>query len=156
MLEILCKKDSVWRKMAFQICKDHNTADDLVQEMYIKFSNYNKELNDFYIFFALRDLFITSKSKRYTKNKFTFVEITEFIEIESEYNIDLDEQKELILKEIEKLPYFERELLKCTQTISQRELARQTSIPFETINKTIKKTKQELWQKIINQKELAM
>jgi DNA-directed RNA polymerase specialized sigma24 family protein len=61
--------------------------------------------------------------------------------------------KELILKEVDALPYLEREMLKVTQVISQRELARQSEIPFETINKTIKKTKQQLKEKIKNDYE---
>jgi len=68
---------------------------------------------------------------------------------EEDYCEETDFLKELILKEVNDLPYFERETLKVTQIISQRELARQTDIPFETINKTIKKTKQqlkEIWQ----------
>jgi len=53
MLEELCKRDKDWRRMAFHICKSKDIADDIVQDMYIKFSNYNKSLNEYYVFFAL-------------------------------------------------------------------------------------------------------
>ena len=36
ILAELAKKDAQWRKMAFQICKDKDLADELVQEMYLK------------------------------------------------------------------------------------------------------------------------
>lgn len=146
MLDELCKKDSLWRKMALQICKDKDKADDIVQEMYLKFLNYNKKINDYYVFFALRDLFLDTKIKRYTKNKISFVELPNDLQNDESYNFELEEQKQKVLDNVNKLPYFERELLLVTQKISQRELSRQTDIPFRTINKTIKETKIKLWE----------
>lgn len=130
--------------MAFQICGNEMTADDLVQDMYLKFSNYDGEkvLNDYYVFFAIRSLFLDSIKKRKIE---TVTNDIENIQVKDEiYCNETDFLKELILKEVDSLPYFERETLKVTQVISQRELARQTDISFETINKTIKKTKNDL------------
>lgn len=144
MLTELAKRDKDWRKMALQICGDKMKADDLVQDMYLKFANYKceRELNDYYVFFAIRSIFLDGIKKR--KLEFSNTEL-ENIEVKDEtYCNDTDFLKELILKEVDSLPYFERETLKVTQLISQRELARQTDISFETINKTIKKTKNDL------------
>jgi RNA polymerase sigma factor (sigma-70 family) len=144
MLQELAKRDKDWRKMAFQICGNKMTADDLVQDMYLKFSNYDGEkvLNDYYVFFAIRSLFLDSIKKRKIE---TISNDIENLEVKDEiYCNETDFLKELILKEVDSLPYFERETLKVTQVISQRELARQTDISFETINKTIKKTKNDL------------
>jgi RNA polymerase sigma factor (sigma-70 family) len=144
MLKELAKRDKDWRKMAFQICGNKMTADDLVQDMYLKFSNYDGEkvLNDYYVFFAIRSLFLDSIKKRKIE---TVTNDIENIQVKDEiYCNETDFLKELILKEVNSLPYFERETLKVTQVISQRELARQTDISFETINKTIKKTKNDL------------
>jgi RNA polymerase sigma factor (sigma-70 family) len=147
MLEQLAKMDKYWRKMALQICGDRMTADDLVQDMYLKFANYDKEMNEYYVFFALRSIHINNLKKR--KIETVSNEVENLSLNEEDYCEETDFLKELILKEVNDLPYFERETLKVTQIISQRELARQTDIPFETINKTIKKTKQqlkEIWQ----------
>jgi RNA polymerase sigma factor (sigma-70 family) len=147
MLEQLAKMDKYWRKMALQICGDRMTADDLVQDMYLKFANYDKELNEYYVFFALRSIHINNLKKR--KIETVSNEVENLSLNEEDYCEETDFLKELILKEVNDLPYFERETLKVTQIISQRELARQTDIPFETINKTIKKTKlqlKEIWQ----------
>ena len=147
MLEQLAKMDKYWRKMALQICGDRMTADDLVQDMYLKFANYDKEMNEYYVFFALRSIHINNLKKR--KIETVSNEVENLSLNEDEYCEETDFLKELILKEVNDLPYFERETLKVTQIISQRELARQTDIPFETINKTIKKTKlqlKEIWQ----------
>jgi RNA polymerase sigma factor (sigma-70 family) len=147
MLEQLAKRDKDWRKMALQICGDRMTADDLVQDMYLKFANYSCEVNDYYVFFAIRSIFLDGIKKR--KIEVVSSEIENISLNDEPYCFENDFLKELILKEVESLPYFERETLKVSQVISQRELARQTDIPFETINKTIKKTKQqlkEIWQ----------
>ena len=33
MLEVLAKNNNLWLKMAFDICKDRDTAKDMVQDM---------------------------------------------------------------------------------------------------------------------------
>ena len=151
MLEQLAKMDKYWRKMALQICGDRMTADDLVQDMYLKFANYDKELNEYYVFFALRSIHINNLKKR--KIETVRNEVENLSLNEEDYCEETDFLKELILKEVNDLPYFERETLKVTQIISQRELARQTDIPFETINKTIKKTKLQLKEIWLNEKK---
>jgi RNA polymerase sigma factor (sigma-70 family) len=151
MLEQLAKMDKYWRKMALQICGDRMTADDLVQDMYLKFANYDKELNEYYVFFALRSIHINNLKKR--KIETVSNEVENLSLNEEDYCEETDFLKELILKEVNDLPYFERETLKVTQIISQRELARQTDIPFETINKTIKKTKLQLKEIWLNEKK---
>ena len=148
MLEELCKRDKDWRRMAFHICKSKDIADDIVQDMYIKFSNYNKSLNEYYIFFALKSIFLDYLRKEKTK-----VELNENLCNFDEYDYDNDKIKELALEKVKQLPYFEKELLTVTQEISQRKLARETDISFIVINQTIKKTKQQLWQDLKKLKE---
>ena len=148
MLEELCKRDKDWRRMAFHICKSKDIADDIVQDMYIKFSNYNKSLNEYYIFFALKSIFLDYLRKEKTK-----VELNENLCNFDEYDFEQDKIKELALEKVKQLPYFEKELLTVTQEISQRQLARETDISFIVINKTIKKTKQQLWQDLKKLKE---
>lgn len=148
MLEELCKRDKDWRRMAFHICKSKDIADDIVQDMYIKFSNYNKSLNEYYIFFALKSIFLDYLRKEKTK-----VELNENLCNFDEYDLEQDKIKELALEKVKQLPYFEKELLTVTQEISQRQLARETDISFIVINQTIKKTKQQLWQDLKKLKE---
>ena len=148
MLEELCKRDKDWRRMAFHICKSKDIADDIVQDMYIKFSNYNKSLNEYYIFFALKSIFLDYLRKEKTK-----VELNENLCNFDEYDFEQDKIKELALEKVKQLPYFEKELLTVTQEISQRKLARETDISFIVINQTIKKTKQQLWQDLKKLKE---
>ena len=148
MLEELCKRDKDWRRMAFHICKSKDIADDIVQDMYIKFSNYNKSLNEYYIFFALKSIFLDYLRKEKTK-----VDLNENLCNFDEYDFEQDKIKELALEKVKQLPYFEKELLTVTQEISQRKLARETDISFIVINQTIKKTKKQLWEELKKLKE---
>ena len=58
MLEVLAKKDSYWRSIAFNICKDRMLADDLVSEMYIRLMDCKKEINDFYVIVTIKNIFL--------------------------------------------------------------------------------------------------
>ena len=64
MLAELSKKDSKWRNFAFSICKDSLLADDLVQDMYIYFSNKDKDVNDYYVCRKIYGLFIDYTRKQ--------------------------------------------------------------------------------------------
>ena len=146
MLEELAKRDKDWRKMAFHICKCHDTADDIVQDMYLKFANYDKNVNDFYIYFAIKSIWLDRLKDKKTKT----VELIDNFNIFADtYDFDLDEIKEITLKKVKHLPFFERELLiVTTQEMSQRELSRQTGINLLVIQKTVKKTKKEIWNDV--------
>jgi DNA-directed RNA polymerase specialized sigma24 family protein len=146
MLEELAKRDKDWRKMAFHICKSHDTADDIVQDMYLKFANYDKKVNDFYIYFAIKSIWLDKLKDKKTKT----VELIDNFNIFADtYDFELDEIKEITLKKVKQLPFFERELLKVTtQEMSQRELSRQTGINLLVIQKTVKKTKEQLWDDV--------
>jgi DNA-directed RNA polymerase specialized sigma24 family protein len=146
MLEELAKRDKDWRKMAFHICKSHDTADDIVQDMYLKFANYDKNVNDFYIYFAIKSIWLDKLKDKKTKT----VELIDNFNIFADtYDFELDEIKEITLKKVKQLPFFERELLKVTtQEMSQRELSRQTGINLLVIQKTVKKTKEQLWEDV--------
>ena len=146
MLEELAKRDKDWRKMAFHICKSHDTADDIVQDMYLKFANYDKKVNDFYIYFAIKSIWLDKLKDKKTKTVELIDNCNTFADT---YDFELDEIKEITLKKVKQLPFFERELLKVTtQEMSQRELSRQTGINLLVIQKTVKKTKEEIWQDV--------
>ena len=146
MLEELAKRDKDWRKMAFHICKSHDTADDIVQDMYLKFANYDKKVNDFYIYFAIKSIWLDRLKDKKTK---TVELLDNFNTFADTYDFELDEIKEITLKKVKQLPFFERELLKVTtQEMSQRELSRQTGINLLVIQKTVKKTKEQIWEDV--------
>lgn len=131
----LAKKDAQWRKMALQICKSKDVADELVQNMYIKLSERTIPVSDGYIFVTLRSLFYDS-----LKNTDILIDDFSKFEVEDEeYNegIDYDELSK-------DLTWYERTLFEQSTLIGQRELSRQTGIHIQTIHRVNKMVKLKL------------
>jgi DNA-directed RNA polymerase specialized sigma24 family protein len=131
----LAKKDAQWRKMALQICKSKDVADELVQNMYIKLSERTISVTDGYIFVTLRSLFYDS-----LKNNDILIDDFSNFEVEDEeYNegIDYDELSK-------DLTWYERTMFEQSTLIGQRELSRQTGIHIQTIHRINKMVKTKL------------
>ena len=131
----LAKKDAQWRKMALQICKSKDVADELVQNMYIKLSERTIPVSDGYIFVTLRSLFYDS-----LKNNDILIDDFSKFEVEDEeYNegVDYDELSK-------DLTWYERTLFEQSTLIGQRELSRQTGIHIQTIHRVNKMVKLKL------------
>lgn len=71
MIETLALKHELWVKMARGICKDSYLADDLVSEMYLKLNDYNKPLNEYYVYFTIKSIYIEwlRSEKHYTSDE---------------------------------------------------------------------------------------
>ena len=131
----LAKKDAQWRKMAFQICKSKDLADELVQNMYVKLSERIIPVSDGYIFVTLRSLFYDS-----LKNNDILIDDFSKFEVEDEEyceGIDYDELSK-------DLTWYERTMFEQSTLIGQRELARQTGIHIQTIHRINKMVKTKL------------
>ena len=135
ILDELAKKDAQWRKMAFQICKDKDLADELVQEMYLKLAYNTNLIKDGYIYTVLRNLFYD-----YTKsNKDILVDFSN-IEIEDiEYIEPVD-----YIQLMKGLTWYERTMFELSTLVGQRELSRQTGIHIQTIHRISKKVKNQI------------
>ena len=139
MLEELAKKDAQWRKMAFQICKDKDLADELVQEMYLKLYQNTNLIKEGYIYTVLRNLFYD-----YTKHQkdilidFSNIEILD----DGDYIEPID-YKALI----KGLTWYERTMFELSTLVGQRELSRQTGIHIQTIHRINKMVKSKIYGK---------
>jgi len=131
----LAKKDAQWRKMALQICKCKDLADELVQNMYIKLSERTIPVSDGYIFVTLRSLF-------YDSLKNTDILIDDF----SKFEVEDEEYCEGIdYSELSKdLTWYERTMFEQSTLLGQRELSRQTGIHIQTIHRINKMVKTKL------------
>lgn len=125
MIEELALKDTIWRKVALKICKDKMLADDLVNDMYLKLYDCQKEINDFYVIRTIRNLFLDHIKQN------NIVSIDLFYNFEENNNLFEPDDYELsILKSIEKLSYLQNGLLKESFDLSIREIANK----YEHIN----------------------
>ena len=135
MLEELAKKDAQWRKMAFQICKDKDLADELVQEMYLKLYENTNLIKDGYIYTVLRNLFYD-----YAKQQKDIIVDFSNIEIEDTEYIEPIDYKALI----KGLTWYERTMFELSTLVGQRELSRQTGIHIQTIHRVNKMVKSKI------------
>jgi len=132
MIEELSKKDALWRKVALNICKDKQLADDLVQEMYLKLYDCKKQINDFYVVIVLRNLFLDTIKQ---KNKRKQVDIDSFYDIEANTStFEMDDEETKIVNEMYWLAkgYFE-----LSYDMSLREMAKELNTNYMYIYRTM-------------------
>jgi len=113
----LAEHDSKWRAIAFNITKDKMTADDLVQDMYLKLMDKDKELNSYYVTQTLQSIFLDEKKANRTVGIFDGMDIRD----EAEAFEPTDEEK-AILDKISALPYHQREFIEESYDNSLREI----------------------------------
>ena len=85
MLEQLAKNHDEWIRIAKGICKDNETAKDLVQDMYITMYDTGKEyeeINKWYVYRVIFSSFLNSIKKKklkvvYVKNYYEFLSLEE-------------------------------------------------------------------------------
>jgi DNA-directed RNA polymerase specialized sigma24 family protein len=135
MLKELAKKDAQWRKMAFQICKDKDLADELVQEMYLKLYQNTNLIKEGYIYTVLRNLFYD-----YTKSQKDIIIDFSNIEIEDTEYIEPVDYFQLM----KGLTWYERTMFELSTLVGQRELSRQTGIHLQTIHRVNKMVKSKI------------
>jgi len=139
MLKELAKKDAQWRKMAFQICKDKDLADELVQEMYLKLYQNTNLIKEGYIYTVLRNLFYDyAKQQKDILIDFSNIEILD----DGDYIEPID-YKALI----KGLTWYERTMFELSTLVGQRELSRQTGIHIQTIHRINKMVKSKIYGK---------
>jgi len=145
MIEQLSKKDSYWRKIAFNICKDKSTADDLVNDMYLKLYDCKKEINDGYVYRVLNSIFIDSK--RQSKH-FVTTELENIIFIQNDIEIDLEQEKEFEVtkKVFSNLKKYEQIIIKHSYEDGLRKFSRDSEISISTVQKIRNKCKSLAWE----------
>lgn len=141
MLQELSKKDSKWRSYALYLTKDKSTADDLVQDMYLKLHNHNKQINDFFVIITIRNLFYDQQKRKkyeFNYNDFSFID-------RKEYTYEpTDNEKEILDYLKNNCNWWEYELLEMSTEHSLRQLQERYNINYGSIHKTIKKIKEEV------------
>ncbi len=136
MLEQLAKKDTQWRKIAYNICKDKSLADDLVQDMYLKLCESKKEINDFYVIIVLRNLFLDHIKQNKT------ISLDGFDLPDKNVKLELNDNE---IDFIKSLKWYEKELLEISQDLSYRDIQKQYNINYRFVGRVITKT-QKKWQ----------
>jgi DNA-directed RNA polymerase specialized sigma24 family protein len=141
MLKELSKKDKLWREVAFRITNDKDSADELVQEMYIKMANSTLDitkLNDNYFKISLVNLFKDSK-----KGIYKTVSIDDHSKpiVTKEDNFSYSDRDYFMIK---KLSADDKKLLLLSYEKSVRHIAEDFKCSYVTIYRRLIKIRKRL------------
>lgn len=144
MLQELAKNHKKWLKIAYDICKDYDYSNDLVQEMYIKLHDNKKEINDAYIFMVLRSIYIDEirkeKKVKESEQTFTYHQEEESTKENKEVLIDI------INSNYQSLKVYERLIIRYSYRDGLRQFARESGISKELVTKIRNKLKNKIWE----------
>ena len=153
ILEKLFKRHKDWCNIVESFGCNPDTAEDLVQSMYLKIGklvaqgkdiSFGDDVNHFYIFRTLTTLFLDHKRK---DNRSGI--ILEDIEAEQDEEVDYDSKYQKILDALEELYWYDRKVFEIVENgESISELSRKTNISYYSLYNTYKKVKKYLKNKI--------
>ena len=147
MINKVHEKDAKWRSIAFNICKDRDLADDLVQEMYLKILPLQKKVSDGYVTTTIKNLFLnTIRDTKYS------VDLKE-IEVQERYEPNDFDNK--FIQASKELKFYELELLELSAEHSVRDLESRYKIHYSTIARIINRAKEKIWLNVEDQKSKA-
>lgn len=156
------KKHKQWCKIVESFGCNSDTAEDLVQEMYLKLHSliesgldikYDETINYYYIYKILRTFFLDLKIK---EKRVSYTDEAEFYLLELEANEDRlgdKTHKELhkeVMETLEDLYWYDRKVFELLDgEMSVSELSRNTGISYYSLYNTYKKVKQILKDKFL-------
>lgn len=153
ILEKLFKRHKDWCNIVESFGCNPDTAEDLVQSMYLKIGklvaegkdiSFGDDVNHFYIFRTLTTLFLDHKRK---DNRSGI--ILEDIEAEQDEEVDYGSKYQKILDALEELYWYDRKVFEIVENgESISELSRKTNISYYSLYNTYKKVKKYLKNKL--------
>lgn len=109
MLEELSKRNKVWLEFSYNICKDYDLANDLVQEMYLYFHDKNIEVNKSYVYRKIYHLFLDHCRKQ---SRLNIIPIDSLFYLQDTDNtFEPNDIEYEILQRYEELNWLEKELI---------------------------------------------
>ena len=149
ILELLSKRHDEWIRMAMSFGADRDSAQDLVQDMYLRMYKYvenperimynEDEVNTYFVFVVLRNLFISSqKSMSFDELEDIDGEMEEpNYDYENAYNRLLDE----LWEEVESWHWYDTKLFK---------LYHNTDMTIKRISEETKISERSIWNTLDN------
>ena len=145
-LKYVSKNDKEWRAYVYSICKDRDITHEVVQEMYIKVSTIEKEIDKFYILAILRNSYF-NLSKKLQKKTLKEKPIT--YELEVNYtgsNFEPTDEQQDILNSFKSQKWYRQILLEESYDTSIRKIADKYNINYGFVFREIDKARKEILQ----------
>ena len=156
ILKKLFERHKTWCQIVESFGCNPETAEDIVQDMYIKIHklvengtdiSYGDDVNHFYIFRTLTSIFLDYKRKESKTGMIGLDELEN--QIEQEADVDYEEPYNKVLDAMAELYWYDRkvyEIIEAGESIS--ELSRKTNISYYSLYNTYKKVKKYLKKKL--------
>ena len=142
MIKELSKYHNQWINYATKICGNHDDAQDLVQDMYLKMHDIDKEVNHSYIYCVIKNIFLDQYRKNKVKEKAVYYQ-EEYTEQNEE--IDFTAAYEESLKELKS---YKQLIVNFSTKDGVNNFARQSGISKATIIRIRNEFKTILCQKV--------
>lgn len=160
VLKLLFKKHRDWCDIVESFGVNTDTAEDLVQEMYIRIAKYVKkgndimyddtEINYYYIFRTLKHLHYDLHKK---ESKIITMDISDMTaHPKADEFMDYDHLYDRFQEELDKLYFYDRKVFDIVQGgVNRTKLSNATNIPYHKINHSYNKTKYQLLKALQNE-----
>ncbi len=142
MIEKLAQSHEEWIRYAVNVCGNRDDANDLVQEMYLKLHDCNKEINKSYVYCVIKNIFLDQYRKNKVKEKTVYYQ-EEYTEQNEE--IDFTAAYEDSLKELKS---YKQLIVNFSTKDGVNNFARQSGISRATIIRIRNEFKTILCQKV--------
>ena len=152
MLAKIFKKHKVWIDIVSSFGCNKDTAEDIVQEMYIKIKknidnglniDYDDDYNYFYIFKTLKSMFLDLKRKEKRVIILNIDDKPSYFNLD--YNINYEESYNKVINELNKMYWYDKkvyQLLEGNESVAK--LSRKTNIPYHSLYNTYRKVLERL------------
>lgn len=124
MLEKLAEKDKLWRSIAYRITNNKDSADELVQNMYLRVLDYDVDtakLTNVFVKVVLYNLFKDSKKNIY--NTISIEDVNLEKNVTNNEDFSYSDEDLTLLKKINKLSKYEKDILALNYDLSYRKIA---------------------------------
>jgi len=152
LLSKIFKKHRIWIDIVSSFGCNKDTAEDIVQEMYIKIQknlnngldiNYDDDYNYYYIFKTLKSMFVDLKRK---ESKVFIFNIDDQPSYFNHINdVNYQEAYKKVQTELDKLYWYDKkvyQLLEGNESVAK--LSRKTNIPYHSLYNTYRKVLERL------------
>lgn len=136
-LKEVSKKNEKWLSYAVYLTKDLDEAKDLVQDMYIKIHDVQKDIDDFYIIATIRNLFLNKIKQKNKTSRLDF-------DIVEEPVYEINDEDLYLLNRFDKLKFYEKILIKENLDKSLRDIAKDYNVNYMFVYRKIKEARNKV------------
>jgi len=157
MLEKLVKHQEKLLQVAYNFTGDLDTANDILQDAYIKIHESGKryeDVNDAYLYFTIKSVWLDTNKKSLTKNRIVLVDDFQDIIQENDKTFEfeiknLTKWEQLLIDAIfgKVITNENNEIVKVIKGTSISNLSKKTGIEYSILYRGLKKIKHKIWLK---------